>query len=121
MLANSVPCVATIQLNRYLADLDREDRREAAIESHIEALMDIDGDYDPYEVNNFNEALSELTDRELAVVTELIRNQKHEAAAKLLDSHITVYWRNLAKSKAESLAETCRRCFGLGCPRCEDF
>lgn len=111
-------CANTYYLDKHLAELDRADRREAAIAANANDLLD--GEYDPFEVNNFNEAMAEMTDREMAEVSSLMRDGKHPQASETLASHISGYWRTMAYEKSERLAESCYHCFGRGCRKCEE-
>ena len=48
----------------YLAKIDREESRDAAVERRTAELMTIDGGYSPAEMGNFAEAISELAANE---------------------------------------------------------
>lgn len=115
-----IPCANTYYLDRHLAEIDRQDAIDAAIENHIASLIDAGGEYDPYEFNNFSEGFGEISDGELAVIAGLMRLGHYEQSARLMDAAIKSYWKNLAKSKAEDLTKNCRYCFGAGCHKCEE-
>lgn len=115
------PCVHTIELNRYLGEIDRADALDMAIEARIKESMEEGGEFDPLEPKNFSEGLGEVTDYELAVIAGLIRTEHYEQASRLMEASIKTYWLKVASRKAEEYVEkSCFRCFGRGCQYCEE-
>jgi hypothetical protein len=53
-------CVNTYYLNRYLADIAKEDNRQSAIEELTEDLMEKGSEYYPWTLRNMIEALGEM-------------------------------------------------------------
>ena len=126
---------AVADLNRYLAEIDREESRGYAIERRTAALMTIDGGYAPHDAANFAEAIGELVaDEHYAVRLALILGRIGKALAAptgeigghyemiglYLVGYLKEYWQRYAANQAETeIAESCPACLGAGCRRCE--
>ena len=110
----------THALNSYLSKLEADDRIEAAMERHIKELMDFGCEYDPYEPQNFFEAISELPVSDANLISGLFRLGMKAEASEELDKKVLAYWWKLAENKAEEYVKTCHKCYGFGCPRCEE-
>lgn len=98
-------CVVTHQLNNWLHEQDRQEAMAEALEARIAESMQLGGEYDPLEPKNFSEGLGELSDQELAVIAGLMRCNKHEQAAKLMEAAIRSHWIKLAAKAAEIALE----------------
>lgn len=109
-------CAVTADLNRYLDSFDKEDQYLSFINKRVEELTQPDAEFYPFTEQNFCEALSESDLRETACLFQQGLTLLAGIKTQLV---VTEYWKRLAKSKAETEAETeCRECFGDGCPAC---
>ena len=88
-------------LNQYLKQEEAEERRQQAIEDGADVLME--GEYSPFELRNYVEALSEL----LATNDE-VRNLRYTKTIymtteqqEFLKTAVKDYWRKLALDRAE--------------------
>lgn len=93
-------CHTTHQLDKYQGNVDAAEAFNDAINARVSKIMEIGEEYDPFEVNNFSEGLSEISDKELVVIGGLLRLEKYEQSAKLLASHINDYWIKQAEKQA---------------------
>jgi hypothetical protein len=126
-------CANTHYLNQYLAQLDREDRREHAIVSVAHGLTEASGDMDPARMENIVEAMSEVFDggnAEIlisAIQDAMVKQcgEKTERAMHkvgiLFVGAIRGYWHEQAMKEAERQIDnaSCGSCLDSGCPKCE--
>ncbi len=124
-----------VDLNNYLAKIDREESRDAAIERRTAELMTIDGGYSPAERGNFAEAISELAANErytnsLALMVDRVgkalnakdgeADPHYQMLGLQLVGFLKDYWTRYARNQAETeIDDSCPHCFGKGCRKCE--
>lgn len=124
-----------LDLNRYLAQIDRAASRSEAINRRTAELMTIDGGYSPAEMGNFAEAISELAANErytnsLALMVDRVSkalNAKegeadphYQMLGLQLVGFLKDYWTRYARNQAETeIDDSCPHCFGKGCRKCE--
>ena len=99
-----------IDLMRYEAQVDRECRREDAIIARQEELLTDGGDCDPYNADNFCEAMKEMSVEKRQELDELL-NAKHPdmtAIGNLVFDFCFDYWCQEADTRAADIVEGCR-------------
>jgi hypothetical protein len=122
-------CANELALDQYLRKLDRDDKREAAIEDCIDELMI--GNYSPDDYSNFIEAVTEIDVETMKrIILEIAlakrKTDKDDAdvhfllAGRALSQAVFDYWTKSARSEAEHQIDTadCQHCFDHGCRRC---
>ncbi|UUM20955.1 hypothetical protein [Mycoavidus sp. SF9855] len=112
-----VPCVITIDLNRYLAQLDKENLWQEAINSKQEKLLADGSDCYPFLTDNLSEAICEIN---IETIAALLKAGNYEEAGKALADLVNVYWEREAQRKAEreienERANACPRSLDQGC------
>ena len=122
-----------VDLNHYLAQIDRNESREAAIERRTAELMTQDGGYSPTDSGNFIEAVNELAADQkyaadlqmiLAGIEQTVGKEATEAQyayiGQRLAGFLKGYWTKYASNRAETeIDDSCPHCFGKGCRKCE--
>ena len=124
-----------VDLNRYLAQIDRAASRSEAINRRTAELMTIDGGYSPAEMGNFAEAISELAANErytnsLALMVDRVgkalnakdgeADPHYQMLGLQLVGFLKDYWTKYARNQAETeIDDSCPHCFGKGCRKCE--
>ena len=132
---NRISDPVVVDLNNYLAKIDRDESRDYAIEQRTEALMTLDGGYSPAEAGNFAEAISELAadaryTNSLALMVDRVgkaldaKDGEADPHYQMLGLHLVGflkdYWKKYAHNQAETeIDDSCPKCFGEGCRKCE--
>ncbi len=111
------PCVITVDLKHYLAQVDKEDLWQEALESRQKALLAEGGDYHPFLIDNLLEAIGEI---DITAIAASLKVSKYEEAGKVLANLVNAYWEHKAQQKAErEIKENiCPRCHAWGCYCC---
>jgi hypothetical protein len=117
---NNFPCAVEVDLRRYLATLDEDDRRDEAIDERTEELLA--DEYAPFHVGNLAEALAEIDIEDIA---KQFAAGKEAEAGTALAKLVRDYWSAWARREAErqidnEIANACPRCRGRGCRHCDD-
>lgn len=132
---NRISDPVVVDLNNYLAKIDRDESRDYAIERRTAALMTLDGGYSPAEPGNFAEAISELAadaryTNSLALMVDRVgkalnaKDGEADPHYQMLGLHLVGflkdYWTKYARNQAETeIDDSCPKCFGEGCRNCE--
>lgn len=116
------------QIAIHLAEEDRAERRESAIDDEAARLLA--GEYSPAVLSNASEAWSEMLAEDCPEIIRAVvlanqpgatRNACATAIGEAVLDRVTAYWRNLARAKAENdVDDSCPYCYDAGCPHCEE-
>ena len=103
-----------VDLNRYLAQYDRDDRRAAEIEAEADELLA--GEYAPFLPANVNEAMGEMSQDQIAELALMLQAKSFAVAGSYLRELVIEYWGKLAADKAETdIDRRDKEC--IGCSR----
>jgi hypothetical protein len=99
-----------IDLDRHLAEEERQTKREEAIQQQADYLVKKGQDYYPFACGNFEEALSEMSNGAklaLCAVAQVASEEPnndyaHSLVATALLSYVREYWKGLAYKQAET-------------------
>ncbi len=92
-------CHVSRQCDDYAQRIGIEEAKEIALDQRIKSLMQIGEIYDPLEPENFRDGLGNLSDKEIAIISGLIRNGQYQLSAMLMEQQINAYWEQVAKQE----------------------
>ena len=124
-------CAVTSDLNRYLADIDKEESRQALIDRRTaDRLLD---EFSPGKTEMVSEALSEISDAMAEAIAfcmamlgkksdEMQTNANQAIIGRLVAGAINNYCEKLARDSAEASVNdaSCKHCYDQGCRRCDE-
>jgi hypothetical protein len=115
------PCAVTADLNKYLHQLDEDERLADAIEDRASELFASDFRHDTFAA--ISEAMGEATGETAEAIAKAARMANLEALGRAVLTCSASYWEALARKQAteEVQAEwnSCC-CHGRGCSKCFD-
>jgi predicted Zn-dependent protease len=99
-----------IDLDRHLAEEERQTKQEEAIQQQADYLVEKGQDYYPFDYGNFGEALAEMPNgakMALCAIAQVAseepdNNHVHSMVATALLSYVREYWEGLALREAET-------------------
>ena len=96
----------TYYINKHLAELDKEDRRESAIEARVEYLLK--EDYCPYVYESFTEAMGEMHGSAFRVadIEKALKEEDFATLGKLIYQFNQEYWEKYARNSAEQWVDS---------------
>ena len=94
-------CAVDYDLERYLDQLDYEERLSLEMNTRIIKLMAPGAECDPFSDENVCEALGQLPDLLMIQIGEAIKAKDAEKVLKLINDGIYAYWGDIAEYLAE--------------------
>lgn len=95
---------------------------ENRLNEKIKELMKKGGDYYPFDTDNFFEAMQNFDHSNAVSLVSLTEHEQLQAGL-YLRKLVTEHWERLARIEAEARLEdeynSCERCGGQGCSKCE--
>ncbi len=132
-------CANTAELSRFEASEAKKERaasaREASIADRVAELTAPGGDYHPWTIQNFQEAIAEASQAHIRIVVALTaaaamdgnchNDHSNHFALEAIRKSVETYWHDMALSKAEHEADeaakyACPNCGGAGCRSCRE-
>jgi hypothetical protein len=103
-------CPVTADLNRYLAEQDRQEEMSFAVEELAERLMEKGCEYDPFSAENLSEAIGEMSAEALNSLGDFLRSSFKNSEERNLDfiyfyDSVFTYWKQKSEVEAQKIIE----------------
>ncbi len=120
MNTHGFPCAVIADLNRYLTQLDEDERWQETVDARQEKLLGDGGNCYPFSTDNLSQAICES---DIKTIATALKARKHEEAGKALAALVNAYWEREARRWAEreienERANACTCC--RGCRYCNE-